>query len=421
MSKFRKYFPIKTETACRLKWSWSTLLINEGRTGSCHRASMSQIPLDDFDNFHNTPSKISAREAMLKGIWPGDGCEYCRDIEESGGHSDRQFQLTVPNVYPDELEQDLTATHVTPAILEVFFSNTCNFKCVYCRAGLSSAIYAEEKKFGGSIGGGFSDSNDPLPPTLYKDYIPKFWDWFKRNGHQLKRMQILGGEPLLQKDFIDLLEYFDRNPMPQLEFNIVTNLHLPEKIFNQVIDKFVSLIKHQKLRRIDIQISIDCWGPTQEYVRYGFDRTTFDKNIKTLLSTGVFRVGLLSTVCSLTIHEMPELIEKYQEWNKIHRVHWYPHLVLPHGNTLFTPTIFDYSVFETSFDTVINMLSSNSFDEDQSLKLITGIAAELKQLSKPNVEQQKNLLQCMEEIDRRRNLNWRSVFPWLTKELNNVV
>ena len=70
MSSFRKPFPVKTKTACRLKWAWSTVLVNEGRTGSCHRASMSQIPLDDFGSFDNTPSKIKAREAMLRGEWP---------------------------------------------------------------------------------------------------------------------------------------------------------------------------------------------------------------------------------------------------------------------------------------------------------------------------------------------------------------
>jgi hypothetical protein len=27
----------------------------------------------------------------------------------------------------------------------------------------------------------------------------------------------------------------------------------------------------------------------------------------------------------------------------------------------------------------------------------------------------------LDEIDRRRNLDWRSTFPWLMKELENVV
>jgi len=45
-----KYFPIKTETACRLKWSWSTIYLTTGISGSCHRASYGQLNQNNFDN-----------------------------------------------------------------------------------------------------------------------------------------------------------------------------------------------------------------------------------------------------------------------------------------------------------------------------------------------------------------------------------
>ena len=139
-----KYFPIKSDTSCRLKWSWSTIYLNTGQTASCHRASGSHI--NDLNNFHNTDLKIQARQQMLDGQWPGHGCEYCRNIESAGGTSDRQFQNQIPEIYPPELDKDLTATVVDPVILEVFFSNTCNLKCVYCSPKLSSGIQQENKK-----------------------------------------------------------------------------------------------------------------------------------------------------------------------------------------------------------------------------------------------------------------------------------
>ena len=132
-----KYFPIKTETACRLKWAWSSLYLNTGTTGSCHRASVSTLTLEDFDNFHNTPAKLEARKLMLGGKWPGNGCEYCMDIENAGGQSDRQFQNNIPDLYPSILNHDTTAINVQPSVLEVFFSNVCNFKCVYCKSSLN--------------------------------------------------------------------------------------------------------------------------------------------------------------------------------------------------------------------------------------------------------------------------------------------
>jgi len=64
------YFPIQTETACKLKWSWSTIYLNSGTTASCHRASKSDIDTDNFHNFHNTETKLQARELMFDGKWP---------------------------------------------------------------------------------------------------------------------------------------------------------------------------------------------------------------------------------------------------------------------------------------------------------------------------------------------------------------
>ena len=49
-----KYFPIKTKTACQLKWAWSTLYLNNGETKSCHRTGQSELTPENFLNFHNT-------------------------------------------------------------------------------------------------------------------------------------------------------------------------------------------------------------------------------------------------------------------------------------------------------------------------------------------------------------------------------
>ena len=69
-----KIFPIKTETACRLKWGWSTIYLSLGETASCHRCNRHEFDLDTFD-FHNTEEKVKSREMMLEGKWPGQGCE----------------------------------------------------------------------------------------------------------------------------------------------------------------------------------------------------------------------------------------------------------------------------------------------------------------------------------------------------------
>ena len=80
---------------------------------------------------------------MLKGQWPGEGCEYCKDIEDAGGFSDRMHNNDLPGYAPTELKDDPTLTHVKPTIVEIFAKNTCNFACSYCSPGLSSRIEQE--------------------------------------------------------------------------------------------------------------------------------------------------------------------------------------------------------------------------------------------------------------------------------------
>lgn len=414
-----RYFPIQTDTSCRLKWSWSSLYLNEGTTASCHRAGVSKIP-EDFDSFHNTSLKVLHREKMLAGEWPGDGCEYCKNIEHSGGESDRQFQNQIPEVYPRELDHDPALTVVNPTILEVFFSNTCNLGCVYCKAGLSSTIQMEDMLHGGSIRPGSTLTVDQNQFNTYND---KFWNWFQRNSLSLDRFHILGGEPFLQKDLQRLIDFFDAVPHPNLEFNIITNLSLKSKLIVPQLEKLADIKQQGKLKRIDLLTSIDSWHPSQEYVRYGLELAQFEQNIQHILSKDSYRIGLLSTISSLTICGLPLLAQKYQEWNQVQTIFWYMHLVLPSETSIFSPTIFDYEVFADSIDQTRRLLPDRSWDDKKTIEVFDGIVSKLKNNCVNDSQRQAQLLQFLKANDKRRNTSWQENFPWLTTvfENNNVV
>lgn len=411
-----KVFPIKTATACRLKWAWSTLYLNSGQTSSCHRSSHSQIGVDDFDNFHNTENKLQARQTMLGSQWPGQGCEYCRDIEAAGGTSDRLFQNQIPDVYPKELDQDSTLVNVAPTILEVFFANTCNLKCIYCEASLSSAIQAEDKKFGGSM---FKDLRFD-ENNRYQDLAPKFWQWFEKNYLSLQRLQILGGEPLLQKDFFKLLDFFEHNPHPGLEFNIVSNLSVPRSVVDKASEQMKRLIESKKLKRVDIQASIDCWGPGQAYVRSGLELSLFEENLTSLIDKQCFRIGLLSTICSLTIPEMQALVDKHRAWSNKKEIFWYMHLVLPE-DSIFSPAIFGSDFLVKQLEIVYNQLSSDTWDQKQTRDVLLGIIKKVKSVNGVNKNKQVELIEYLERVDSRRGTTWKQSFPWIERELVDVV
>jgi organic radical activating enzyme len=405
-----KYFPINSETSCRSKWSWSTLYLNQGTTSSCHRASTSAIP-EKFEDFHNTPVKTQDRSVMLQSLWPSNGCEYCQDIEHSGGISDRMFQNQIPDVYPKELDQDSTLTTVNPVVLEVFFSNTCNLSCVYCNAKLSSSIQAENKKFGSAI---LPELNFEYSDNKYRELVPKFWSWFETNSLSLQRLQILGGEPFLQPDVLKLIEYFEQHPHPDLEFNLVTNLILPTKVIQPILKKLSDLKQQNKLKRIDIQVSVDCWGHAQEYIRHGFVLDIFDRNMELLIEMSAFRIGLLSTITSLSIPNMPELAQKYNQWCTKQKIFWYMHLVLPNNKSVFDPTMFDYSIFDSSLGSVYNLLPKETWDDKTTLESFDGIVSKLKTNCKTDLSRQQGLLRYLDTNDYRRNTRWKDIFSWLT-------
>ena len=354
---------------------------------------------------------------MLQGEWPGDGCEYCQNIEMSGGHSDRNFQNLVPNIYPSELDEDPACVKVQPRILEVFFSNTCNFKCVYCKGKFSSSIQQEDKKFGGSLIHLQQTDTD----NRYKEYIDTFWAWFKNHSSKLDRLQVLGGEPFLVNDVALLLDYFESNAHPNLEFNIVTNLGVPSKLVSSFAQRMASLLRDKKLGRVDIQVSIDAWGPAQEYVRHGLDLSLFEKNLSILLQEKIFRIGLLSTVCSLTIHEMPDLAKKYLDWGQQQEIFWYMHLVLPTGSSLFDPGVFDYEIFKSSLEKTLAAIPNDTWDRQQTRNTLQGIMRTIEKNSVNAVDKQSALRYFLEKNDQRRNSCWQIVFPWLNKESSDVV
>lgn len=414
----KKYFPIQTTTSCRLKWSYSTLFLNSGVTASCHRASVSNFDNLNFENFHNTPVKIADRQAMLDGKWPGGGCEHCRDTESANGFSDRQFQNNIPDVYPVELDSNQLLTSVNPAILEIFFKNTCNLSCLYCNESFSSKIAHENKKYGqlnfnNSI---IQDLSLLTKDTDYKENVNLFWKWMDTGYKSLKRLMVLGGEPFIQPDFYKLLDYIDSHPNPNLEFSVITNLIIKKSLLEEFCSKITERIARKKVRRIEIIASIDCWGKEQEYIRNGFDCNIFEENFQYLLLQPHLRLSIMSTVTSLSLNSMPALVDKFNEWNKQKEIYWQVNNVLPFDTNILRPAIFDSNIFKEAFDQIILAMPTSTYDQKTTKELMLGIISQIHQSASNNYKDQQQLFNFLTEIDNRRNLNWTQVFPWLERE-----
>lgn len=412
-----KFFPIRTATACQLKWNWSTLYLHEGKTASCHRTGWSKLTAENFDQFHNTEKKQQERQSMLQGQWPDQGCEYCHDIEKIGGFSDRLLHLDIPDMYPTELDLDPQAVAVVPTILEVYFNNTCNLSCVYCTPNLSSKINQEYRKFGD-----WEYQDLKLRPLQanpdYEKNLEKFWNWMDANSHRLKRFNVLGGEPFYQSEYFKLLQYLEDRAHPDLELSVVTNLMVDPDKLDSMIETWKSLLKKRHLRRVDITCSIDCWGPEQAYVRYGLDLDRWRTNFEKLLGIKWLKININQTISVLTIKSMPALLKNLQVWRQQHEIGHYFSEVSPGPNHL-KPNILG-AIFDQDFEQILSLMPTNSQQDRNAISYMKGISEHISSAIK-NVAESDKLQKYLDEIDRRRGTDWRQTFPWLVKEIEHVV
>ena len=393
-------FPIKSATSCQLKWAWSTIYLTTGTTASCHRTTHHKFDYNTFD-FHNTPLKIKDREKMLKGEWPNRGCEYCRNIENAGGASDRITNLDIWSFdQPTELQINPVATSVTPKILEIYFSNKCNLKCTYCGPHFSSLWNDELERFGDTTF--VTDVN-------YESNKQKCFDWLKINIAELHQLNILGGEPLYQDEFDQLLDLLEEVPAPDLTLTFFSNLAVaPDKLI-QKIDRIEQLVNKGHIKKLMITASLDCWGPEAEFVRFPLNLKTWEKNFNYILMKEWITIVIGSTITPLTIKTLYALMEKINMWNEVRPVYWY-------GNSVVEPDhmLIDMfgDIFLHDFERAIDLMPSEFTEHHSVRNYLIGIKNQSGN-SKINLIRIEKLYIMLEQLDYRRNTKWRNVYPWL--------
>jgi organic radical activating enzyme len=404
-------FPIKTATACQSKWTWSTIYLNKLSTASCHRVDPTPFSLEEFDNFHNLPKKIADRKLMLEGKWPTGGCEYCKNIEDAGGFSDRMHNLDIRGLTPPELENNATATHVTPRIIEIFAQNTCNLSCVYCNSYLSSKIEQENAKYGTFNQDGVIIPVIDKSTSATTEYFERWIVWLEENIHNLVRLHLLGGETFLQHDLMNrVLDIIEKKPNSGLQFCVFSNLNVPDKYWNLYIDRIKDLQLRKHIQYFDLTASIDCWGPEQQYVRSGLNLDKFEQRFSWASEQGNWlRLNANQTVTAMTMRTMPELIKKIDQYSKNKHIgHYFQFYTGPH---MFQhPQTYAYTHWAGVFDQIFEAMPTNTPEQQEAIPRMQGLQAQLQQHTHHNYADIKKLKIYFDELDRRRGTDWRSLF-----------
>lgn len=310
---------------CLAKFTQVTMHLGTGMTHACHHPSPHKIPLEEIENnpaaLFNTKHLKEARRQMLEGQRPKE-CDYCWRIEDGGGISDRYYKSLESwgLEHHDKIQSSNPDDDIYPTYLEVDFSNVCNFSCTYCGPEYSSKWVEDIKRNGpiklleGTKHVQWAQGWQDLDSLSYKNsefnpYIDAFWKWFPEAYKHLKVYRITGGEPLMSKETLKSIDWFIANPNPDLEFNINSNLGVPEKLWRQFIDKIKVMVSSKCVKKFTLFTSVDGWGKRAEYARPGLDFEVFKTRYEELLNIGGVRAVIMSTFNIFSITSFKELLE----------------------------------------------------------------------------------------------------------------
>jgi len=240
---------------------WTGLMYNfNGDVKNCIRSSepignIKSSPIESIlTNMHNQDTQFR----MIQGT-PGQKCFPCYELDQGQrgfNHiSDRVFYIKELKSVPMDTYR---MGHHDLHTIDVRWTNLCNFACTYCGPRFSSR-WAEELGAEQSV------------PT--EEQRSKFKEYIFRHAPTLKHVYMAGGEPLLMKENLELLNLLD----PDVNLRINTNL---SKVDTRVFDRVC------EFRNVHWTVSVDSIESEYEYIRYGGRWTDFLDNLMTIKKLG---------------------------------------------------------------------------------------------------------------------------------------
>ena len=246
--------------------------------------------------------------------------------------------------------------------------------------------------------------------------LKEFYIYLEKNYTTLRSLKILGGEPFYQREFLSLIDFILERSNPNLKISITSNLMVSRSILENFMDKMRFALSKRKLAGVELLASIDCLGPEQSYVRYGLDLDQWMSNFEYMISHRWLYVTFNNTITSLTLKTLPDLMRYMQELRKTRPLHHAFSLVTarPHLH----PQIFGSGFFDNEFDQILKIMPEENKWEVTTKTYMRGLQTYLNS-KETDLTMQGYLKSYLDEIDRRRNLSWRKVFPWLDQNFQN--
>ena len=393
---------------CLAKWTNSTMHLGIGTNHSCHHPAPHKIPLEEIEAdpsaLHNSKHKKEQRNLMLQHKEPYE-CDYCWKLENTQKYSDRILMSKKKDSWP-YFNDIIKTDHYDPTMLEVSFSNVCNFKCAYCGPSFSSK-WVEEIKTNGPYPTStpYRDLVDiQIPDREENPYIEAFWKYLPTMYDKLHTLRITGGEPMLSRHTEKLLKYITEHPNKKLTIVINSNLGAPKSIIVGFVEK-LKLIE-SNVKRIEIATSGEAYGDKLEYIRDGLNFSEWLSNCKYILNS--LPKVRLSVMCaynlfSITSYEkfLDTLIELKKEYKRVYISFSY----------VRDPSFFHVSLAPKEWKHILEktLIKVKKNFNSETVQRFKFVMSEFDKDS--NVQDLKDLKSFLIEYDKRRGKEFLTIFP----------
>jgi sulfatase maturation enzyme AslB (radical SAM superfamily) len=358
----------------------------------------------EFPNLNDTPLEealnhpkiVKLRQEFLEGKDPA-GCFRCKAQSKISKNTYRDKMNNYGREANPELKPDgtLALSDFNPTFLDIRFGNLCNLKCRTCSPTFSSSIAVEHNKIWGTNNQILYSLNDSTIDTIFSKL------------DSVKHIYLAGGEPLIEENnYVLLNNLIERGLKPSLLYNTnLTNIKFKDKNLTDLWQHFPE---------VEMTVSLDGYGPVNDYIRFGSNYEQIIQNILTIKERNPHVRFTINSVASImSMRSIPELFKDLITRNIcVPRNVWFS---ICHHPDEYDPTVLPIeskNEIKKQYDEYISWLIKNYSDPDKSqlpfiIKNIKGLIEYM--MSADNSSQLAYAIEKLEFLDKARNTNFREV------------
>lgn len=285
---------------CALPFYRATIRSNGGIGPCCYIRNYANVKTSSIEEFWQSERLAALRENMLSGQKCTD-CESCYADERNSGRSMRIESLRDHSITD---QTDLRALiqgpnylgREFPNHLEFHLGNLCNLKCLTCNPRDSSSFLIENNilKISNHRQEDYQMADETIEAVISTAL-----------EHRIKVLDLRGGESMLMPAVKRILnELPDDHGIECLRLQ--TNCTVLDDYWKRTFQRF---------EQVEIMMSIDAYGPANEYIRYPSKWEEIEQNVDYFLSLSNIKLYVNCTISNLNFLVLRPLIEWCRQKN----------------------------------------------------------------------------------------------------------